>query len=259
VHAPQQLSGLDAEILDEALPACAEDIQGLRLALGAVQGEHEQGRDPLVVRMRAHQRRERPHGLFMAPHVEPQFLQLQEGCESELLEPTDFGGDPPSPVHTAVGVASPELERLPQRLRGGLRRCPALASGPFDQVLEPDRVELFGGHLDPVARFSPEDAGGLAESPFQPVEVHLQRPLRTRRRGPGPGGVGEVLGADLPPGPGEQHGEQTTLHGRDGEPGPAVHDDVGRPEHLEFEIACHVLRRLLDAGVGTGTAARSRA
>ena len=90
VHAAQERTRLQAQLLDEELAALAVRLERLRLAAGAVEGEHELGAQPLAERMRADERLELADYLRVSSDRKLRLGTLLDEREVELLEPRDL-------------------------------------------------------------------------------------------------------------------------------------------------------------------------
>jgi hypothetical protein len=131
-------AGLDAELLDERAPPRLVDLEGLGLAAGAVEAEHQLAPKLLPQRVLVHQRLQLAHEGGVAAPVQVLFDLLLETGEAQLLQTGDLGlGEAPI-AEVGERGASPQREGLAQR---------ALCLQP----LEARQIQLVGLHAKHVA------------------------------------------------------------------------------------------------------------
>ena len=157
---PQPPARLDPELLDQRATRSSVRIQGLGLAPGPVEGEHELLAGALAKRLRGDERLKLADELGMSPAVEVGLDAILEDRESELLEARDLPLGEVGEGDLRERRATPERERLPQLARrrgwiaGGKRlaplRCQALEETEVKFVgLEPQEVAGCAGDQHP--------------------------------------------------------------------------------------------------------------
>ena len=143
---------LDAEAADQRLAGRAVGLERVRLAAGAVEGEHELAAEPLTERVLPHERLELAGDLGVPPEGEVGVDALAEAAEAEVVEPGDLGLGEALVADVGERRAAPQAERVPQRLRGLVRLAGGelLPSTP-EVVLEEVGVERARPQPDGVA------------------------------------------------------------------------------------------------------------
>ena len=190
------LAGLEAELLDEAAPRLLERVECLGLATGAIQRQHQLGREALAQRVLAERGRE-PPGRFDVPALgelalEPPFQRR----EPQLLEPCDL-------------TLRERLEGEVRQRRPAPQRQRLLVALLGEQPLEAMQVELVVVDPEQVAG-RPRLEPVVAQQPPQLGDLAVERGQRRRRRRLTPQRVDErVLRDDLVR-PQQQHPEQRT-------------------------------------------------
>ncbi len=220
------VAGLDPEFLDEAGAQVAVDGQGLRLAAGAVQDEHELAVVCLTQRMLGDQRRQLRDEPGRPGTAEGEFgvvppLQQEQPCLLQALHEgvaAEVGGE------AAERCAAPEREPG----RAGAHDDRPVPPGVRGTRLDDPGVEHVHVQLavvDPqqiAGRYGPEPLGVVQET-AQPGDVVVQRGLRRDGGCPAPQDVLQGLHRHHPAGLQQQRGEQGThLGAADG-----VHEVVG--------------------------------
>ncbi len=87
----QPLAGLDSELLDERAPRCAVASERIRLPSRAVVGEHELGKEVLVVRMFRNEGLELGDQVASPPEREIGLEPVPHRSETELVQARHLG------------------------------------------------------------------------------------------------------------------------------------------------------------------------
>ena len=166
---------LQAELVDESIACSPENVEGVGLASGPVQGEHQVAAQALPERLLCHEPLELGHELG-APTAHEFRLDARLHCpKPKLVKPPRLNAGQRLVEQVDPRRPTPQRERLAQRRpsSGVIARLGCPIGGP-DQLLEPIDVEL--------ARLDREQvAAGLAEQPAraellsQPVDVGIER------------------------------------------------------------------------------------
>ena len=161
---------LEPELLVQQPPARAIDLERVRLAAAAIEGQHQLAAEALALPVLAHEPLELRNQLRVPPQREVGLDPLLECGQPLLLEPRSLGAGE-GVVQLGQRRSSPQGQPLPEQpgsLRGLLR------TRRRDQLLETMEVELAVADADEVARGLGEDQippEGLA----QLGDVHLER------------------------------------------------------------------------------------
>ncbi len=241
----------DAEFVHQAGAQITVDHQRLRLASGAVQGEHQLPVVRLPQRMLRGQRRQLGHEVGQARAAQGEF-----GVVAPFQEQQPRLGQPPhESVPTSLRSQPGQRGAPPQRERGralphhalpvarGVRGTGRGGAGVEDvdvqlAVVHPQRVP--GGHGGQPL--------GVVEQPPQPGHVIVQRGLRGEGRRRAPHRVLQRVDGDDAPGVEQQHRQQDTElgaadvpHAAVGEvtPVPAVVQDRRSQQSEPQPAPCH--------------------
>ncbi len=212
----QPLAGLDAELLHERRSRVLVGLQRVRLALAAVEGEHQLGAQALAKGVLGDQRLELSHDLEMAAELELCLDQPLDRRHAQVLEAIDLGPGEGLVCEPGKRLAAPECERLFERLgRGGGIARGELRTPLTEQPLEAASVDSL--RVDPqlvavLARHEQLRVPALArERPAQAMDVHLDRFRCGRGRALAPELVDQAVGAERLVRVHEQQSEQGAL------------------------------------------------
>ena len=133
---------LDSELVDERAPRVLVDAEGLRLASGAIQGEHEMGAQTLPGRMAIDKSLNLADDLGVAAGLEVRVDSFLDHRKPLLLQPGDLGLGERLEFEVGQRRAAPEVERFPHHGRAlhGFRR----GAGSRDQVTKARQIDLVG-------------------------------------------------------------------------------------------------------------------
>ena len=145
-------AGLEAELLDERPASIGVHVECLRLAAGAVEGEHQLRAEALAQRMRAHELAQLRHELGVTSSGEVGLDPRLESLEPYVLQPWQCVEYEALAGEIGERLATPEVERRPQDSGGVFG--PLLAEQPaalLPKTLEPVEVELIRPERKPVS------------------------------------------------------------------------------------------------------------
>ena len=179
-------AGLEPELLVEGAAGIPVTLEGLGLAAGTVEGEHQLTAQPLACRMLCDQDVELTDQGAMAAERQVGLDSVFERVQAQLLEPADLVLGEGLVGEVRQRRPTPETQRLPQGLRGAAvitaLDCLAPRSG---EALKPIGIDLVGVGLERVAPAT-GDEHALAELLAQVGDVDLH-------------GLGRGLGRALAP------------------------------------------------------------
>ena len=115
---PQRRRRVDAELLGQGAPGLLVGGEGLRLAVAAVEGEHELAARALAQRLARDQRLDFADGLGVAAERELGLDPLLHEGEPELLEAARLG-DGEGLVELRERRPAPQGDGIREKLRGG--------------------------------------------------------------------------------------------------------------------------------------------
>ena len=176
---------LDAELLDEVAARCLVDLERVGVAAGAVEGEHKLGVGALAERLLPGQRLELAHELGMAAEREVGIDPSLQAGQAELLQAGDLGLREGLVAEVGEGLATPERQRLAQRVRRFVG--PSLVELPprlVEELLEQLAVALLGSDAKQVPGRLGQQTVIAAESLAQARNRHLQRVRAGRTAAP---------------------------------------------------------------------------
>jgi hypothetical protein len=184
--------GIDPELVGQQAPRTLERGESVGLAARSVQREDELAPQALPQRVRARRRLELGDDLCVLAKVEPGADPLLGGDEMELLQPGDLARERRLESEVGQGGSVPELQCL---LEGAERspRVEAVLAHLVQEGLEPERVELFGLGVEPVAGRLTLDAI-RTERRAQPRDVCLEGASCGVRRFLAPHRVDQLFG-----------------------------------------------------------------
>ncbi len=173
---------LQAELLQQQLPDLAVGLQGVGLAAGAVQGEHQLAAEPLAQRLLGDQALELADQLGPGAEGQVGLDPLLHADQPQLLQPGDLGLGERLVAEVGQGRPPPQGQRLGQGVGG-------LGGGPVgqglatlgEQALEPAQVDLVGDGPEQVPG-RPGDQPPLGQGPAQPRHGRLEGVGRPRGR-----------------------------------------------------------------------------
>ena len=236
--------GLEAELRHERLTGIGVRLEGLGLAAGSVQREHQQCPEALTERMCTHERRQLTHELRVASageicvdpgleHREALVLELARGRRRERLV-------------REVGErrSTPELERGAQCPRGRIgRRGLELALALLRQALEALEIDLLGLDVERVPGRARDEQGVRLERLPEARHVLLQRRLGVGGRSVAPELVDEPIARERLSAVQDEQREDALL------PRSAECEDALALEHLEWAENAEVERARQGANV----------
>jgi hypothetical protein len=207
----QRGSGLDAELLDEALAGIAISGERIGLAAGAVQRQHLLATEPLAQRVLRDEAVELADHVGVAPARQVGLDALLERRQPRLLEPVRVDCERGVVREVAERRPAPQLQRRSQRLG----RTRAVAGAERGATLAHQHVELLGVELviadhervPPPARDQPAFAERLA----QPGHEVVHAAPRARGRRVFPERVDEAIARQRLVRVQQEHGEQDAL------------------------------------------------
>ncbi len=194
--------GSRPELGDERLPRVRIGVEGLRLASGAIQGEHELRTQALAQRIGADERSTaRRRARAWRPQARSASILASRAASrsssSALVARQAAKG---SFARSASGWATPERECLAQSRRRRDRRVAVVESRArprFDECAEALRDRAARAAIvERVARRAGDEHGVRLERLPQPRDVLLQRSLCIRRRTLAPELVDEAVAGD---------------------------------------------------------------
>jgi len=221
VQPPKLGTGLDADLLDERGACAAVRGKGVRLAAGAVQGEHALGVQALAQGMLGDELVDSRQHLAVAPGRELLVDRRLERAGAQLLQPPDLGGRERLAPEVRQRVVVPQGERL-VRL-------------PFvHEPLEADGVDAIVRELERVAATVGGDRGAVAlDRPPQVGDVELHHLRRARRWMLAPQPLGELVDRHRVPRPDREHRQHGALFGRAERQRASVEVSLDGPEETE--------------------------
>ena len=207
----------------------------------AVEGEHELSAEPLVERMKAHERLELADSVGLAPQGEHRLEASFERLQAEAFEARDLRLREGLVRKVGQRRATPERERLGEE-RLGLVGCARTERGsPFgEQPLELLGVERPSRYAQHIPGRLGHELGlpvrvGVVEQPAQLRHVHLDAVRRRCRRGVAPERIDEAITRDDAVAFEEKQCEQASLLGAAEREHAATDDHLHRPEDTELD------------------------
>ena len=161
------LSGLDAQLVHEHAPRVLVGLERVRLAVAAVEREHQLRSQVLTVGVRGDQSRQAPHDVGVAPAQQIEFDLLLERARPQLVQARDLGLGEGLVGDVGQRRAAPERERALQRV-GSLVEAARVqvAAALGDEPLEATRVQMLRIDLEAVAALARDQSAlGLVSAP----------------------------------------------------------------------------------------------
>ena len=198
---PQLIAGLDAELVDEHPPRRRERVERLRLAVGAIEREHQLRAQSLPQWVRRDQTLELANQLAVTAEREPRLDVVFDRRDTELFEPPDRICGEALVADICQRRPAPEPDRLRERVRRRLRAPGGeLRASTLHELLEPIQVELTrleaheiaGRSRHDHARRGPRRTARL-DRLSQLRNIALQRGRRRRRRRLAPDQIDQPL------------------------------------------------------------------
>ena len=136
--------GLDAQLLDQHGARSPEGLEGLGLATGAIEAQHQLAVELLAQRMLPHEPFQFADHVRMTTRGELGVDPLLDRGQSQLLQPHDLGLGERLIREIRKRRPPPQSKRLAQHLPRALR---IRAASLRDKAFEPSEVEL--GRIEP--------------------------------------------------------------------------------------------------------------
>ena len=217
-----------AELLDQGRAQRAQRLQGIGLALAAVEGEREQRPQPLPERMVADHARQQAVRLLRPAEGQERLGPALHQRQPGLLEADRLGGERGRVPETGERLTPPQAEHTGRRVED-LRRLQA--GQPLGEPGNGDGVHVRAD--EGVARGVTAHLGVFAEDPAEPGDRDLQRVGCRGGRFVAPELVDQAVVADVAPRCGgeqrQQHPLAPTADGAFLVPDP----ETQRPEHVD--------------------------
>ena len=206
LHPAQGRPGIEPEVIDQASPALGVRVEGLSLAAGSIQHQHEQRPAPLPVGPLGGKLPGVSHHLGRPTRVELARQELLLQPFDQLLEPGR--DDPGFGQILEIDQRSPTTERQ-RRAEGGSRRLWVMAVGGATSLVR-QSLDLtdIGRRLEHVAIVRRVDR---QSEPAEAEDVRGDRVPSSRRRVVAPGRDLELGGIHRPAGIHRQSGEDAPL------------------------------------------------
>ena len=203
--------GLKPELVNQAPARCLEDVERVRLAPGAIEGEHQAREQSLTQRVLVNEPLELGRELGAVTERELRLEPRLERAQPELLESLRVRLERFAVEQVAPGRPAPQRERDRQ-----LAQCCVIVivlsrrAGVRDESLEFVDVELAGLDAQQIAaRLASQTV--LAEELPQPVEVCVERLSGAPRWPLPPERINEVIARDDLVAVQQQHRQQRPL------------------------------------------------
>jgi len=175
------LARVEAELLDERAPHVLVGRESIGLAARAVERQHELAAQTLAKRMLGDHGFELADELSVRGEDQVGLDPVLEGREAKLLQAGDLGLSERLVREVGEGGTAPEVERLPQCLRGALGIAGRKQASPLsEEALEAAGIELVRLEVEQIARGTREQARAdlLAEARDVDVEEVVGAPRR---------------------------------------------------------------------------------
>ena len=207
MEALQSRSWLDPELLDERLPGMPVRRQGLDLATGAVERQHQLTSNPLTERIPHDEAFELTDERLVLAKFEVGVDPRLEQRATQLVEPRDLAVRERLVRELGERLAAPQRERFAHEA-ASLRGRRRLERG--DELVEPADVHLPGIDVECVPGRTRHDVLAPERLPQRRDHV-LERRGRRPGRLPVPEHLEQRVGRDHPIGVQQQQGEQNAL------------------------------------------------
>jgi hypothetical protein len=229
---PQLAAGLEPQLVAEVGPGCRVDVQRLRLASAAVQGQHRLRLQPLPKRMSGREAAQLRQQVAVPAEGELGLDPQLDRGHAEFLQPLRLSAREVPGGELAVGRAAPQRQRAPHN-RGRERGVPPTEGRPAppNQALEPGRVDRALRQLQRVPGTRSADPGRRGHQLAQQRYVDLQQFRRRRRRRLAPDGVDQPAARTFLARTHHQRGKQPPLLGRRHRHQAVITGELKRPEH----------------------------
>ncbi|HKH04261.1 MAG TPA: hypothetical protein VKA65_03790 [Acidimicrobiales bacterium] len=249
--------GVDAQLLGEGGPGLAERGEGVGLAAGPVQGQHQLAPQPLAQRLLLDQRRQLAGQLAVAPEGEVGLDAVLEGRPAQLLQPPSLELEEPVVAHVGEGLAPPQAQCPAQRVGGGRGLAPAERDAPLGgEVGEGEGVDVVGAEGEGVAvrpehqRLAPQRPPGLRHPGLEGVGHAAGQVVAPQQ-------LDEAVGRHDLAAVERQHRHQRLLLGAGQRDGPLAIGHQERPEHTDphrptVRLPVDEVRGLAPSGVRPG-------
>jgi hypothetical protein len=211
----EAVARLDSQLLDQPAPRVLVRLQGVRLTVAAVEGEHQLRAQVLAVGMLRDQRLQLSDDLGVLTELELGVDQLLERGEPQLVQACDLGLGERLVGEVVERPTAPQRQSLLEHRRGGrgASRCqlgPALGEEPLEPV-GVERLRIEPQLVPPLARDELGGSGGAGQRLAQARHVHLERLGWTGGRVLPPELVDQTVGAQGLVGVDEEQREQRPL------------------------------------------------
>jgi hypothetical protein len=207
----EPLSRLEAKLLREQAPPLLIDVESLRLAPRAVEGEHQLGSEALTQRVLADEHANLGDELRVPAQREVGIEPLLDGAQTELSESAALDLHESNRVEIGKRLAAPEVECLAQPRRCAVRLARSERSRALgNERLEPPKVHRRRSRLEDVARRACEDEVGAKRLP-QGRDVTLKRRVGGLGSALAPDGVDQAVARDDAIRAQEEHGKNGSL------------------------------------------------
>jgi hypothetical protein len=171
------------------------------------QRTHEQSDGPVAPRFARLKRFEVRDRVRRPPRSQREIGVVLDRGRAQFVQPRRLRAGEVAVGELGIGRAAPQFEgRVEQSCGGGVRDV----RGPLAQRLEPQRIHVVGGDVQPVSGNVGADQFG-AQCGAQPGQHGLQGGLRVVGEPLAPGRLDEFVRRHRPSGPGQQRGEHGPL------------------------------------------------
>ena len=221
---------VDAELVDEGRPQQPQRLEGVGLAVAAVEGERQERPQALPKGVGAHQGRQGAVGLLGSAEVQQRLRASLHQDQPHLLQPGRLQGERGCSPETDVRRATPQAQRGVGRLQ---RRGRVEGTDPLDGEREEVGVDL-GAHEGVAGRVAAY-LGVVPERATQARDGDLDRAGRPHRRVVAPELVDDPVVADVPAGGGREQGQQHALTPPAHGPLVVADADPQGPEHVDAD------------------------
>ena len=227
-------SGLEPELVAEPRTRGRIVRERVRLAAGAVEGEHGEPLRPLAQWMLGGEREDVAELLGVAPERELRVDALLERDQTELFETLDLGMGELVVPQLPVGAPTPQSDRpLGERRRESVVALTPCGRGLDDEALETAHVDGLRRSVERIRAGSRRDPHGLGQRLAELRDVHLDELGRRGRGDVPPERLDELVDGARAPVRDDQGAEQPPMLRREGS-SPVPTGDLDGPEHPHF-------------------------